>query len=86
MKRRLERFEAVARLARNLSTSEIASESTLHAFDQRNIHTGFPRKVRKQFDDGHYAEATFEAFKYLDKKVQKHAGISECTPNAGAHC
>jgi uncharacterized protein (TIGR02391 family) len=36
-----------------------------------------PIKVKKLFDDGHYAEATFHAFKYLDKQVQKHSRISE---------
>lgn len=34
-----------------------------------------PPKVRKLFDDGHFADATFTAFKYLDKKVQQHSGI-----------
>jgi uncharacterized protein (TIGR02391 family) len=29
------------------------------------------------FDDGYYPEATFEAFKFLDKIVAKHAGIRE---------
>lgn len=43
----------------------------------RNVHPLLPPKVRKLFDDGHYAEATFEAFKYLDKKVSLHSGIKE---------
>jgi len=43
----------------------------MHPFDKRNIHPNLPRKVRTFFDNGHYAEATFEAFKFLDKVVQK---------------
>jgi len=37
-----------------------------------------PKKVRKLFDDGHYVQATFEAFKYLDKEVQRHSKLQEC--------
>lgn len=44
-----------------------------HPFELRNVHTGFPVKVRQLFDDGHGAEATFHAFKYVEKVVQKHA-------------
>ena len=39
--------------------------------------TGSQKKVLKLFDDAHYAEATFEAFKYLDKSVAKLAGSKE---------
>jgi uncharacterized protein (TIGR02391 family) len=73
----LERFERVARRASSLSDKEIATEATLHAFDKRNIHPSLPKKVRQLFDDGHYAEATFEAFKFVDKKVSKVAALKE---------
>jgi uncharacterized protein (TIGR02391 family) len=33
--------------------------------------------VRELFDDGHYAQATFEAFKYIDKCVQKNSASTE---------
>jgi uncharacterized protein (TIGR02391 family) len=49
----------------------------LHPFDRRNIHPGLPPKTRKLFDDGHFAEATFHAFKFLDKLVQKHSSIKD---------
>jgi uncharacterized protein (TIGR02391 family) len=49
----------------------------LHPFDRRNIHPAFPAKVRQLFDDGHYAEATFAAFKYIDKLVSKYAKMRE---------
>ncbi|MFZ7093708.1 TIGR02391 family protein [Primorskyibacter sp. 2E233] len=31
----------------------------------------------KLFDDGHYAQSTFEAFKYLDNKVKKLSKIKD---------
>jgi hypothetical protein len=34
-----------------------------------------PPDVRTLFDDGHFPQATFEAFKYLDKTVEKHSGL-----------
>jgi uncharacterized protein (TIGR02391 family) len=78
----LDQFEAVARAlaalpARESITQATADVATLHAFDTRNIHQSLPPKVRKLFDDGHYAEATFHAFKYLDKQVQRHSLLSE---------
>lgn len=73
----LDRFEHIARATAGFAAPSAAVEPTFHPFDQRNIHPKLPPKVRKLFDDGYYAEATFEAFKFLDKKVQKHAGIPE---------
>jgi uncharacterized protein (TIGR02391 family) len=75
---RLLRFEAIARaVARLAPPPEPPPEPTLHPFDIRNIHPGLPPKVRKLFDDGHFADATFTAFKYLDKKVQQHSAIRD---------
>ena len=31
----------------------------------------------KLFDDGHYAQATFEAFKYIDNQVKAVSGIED---------
>jgi uncharacterized protein (TIGR02391 family) len=33
--------------------------------------------VKQLFDDGHFAQATFEAYKFVDKEVQRFAGSSE---------
>lgn len=33
--------------------------------------------VKQWFDDGHFAQATFEAFKYVDKEVQRLSGSSK---------
>lgn len=71
----LEHFE---RLVRNVSffTDEPASEEgDQHPFMIRDIHTKLPKKVRKLFDDSHYAEATFHAAKFVDRRVAKMAGL-----------
>jgi uncharacterized protein (TIGR02391 family) len=78
----LTQFEAIARALARLPRKEPATVPTeeappLHPFDSRNIHPNLPSKVRELFDDGHYPEATFLAFKFLDKVVEKNAGISE---------
>jgi uncharacterized protein (TIGR02391 family) len=78
----IDRFEAIthalARLPKKEPTTQPAADTpALHSFDIRNIHPSLPAKIRKLFDDGHYAEATFHAFKYLDKYVQKHSRLTE---------
>lgn len=73
----LEHFENVVRRAKAFDARDGQDSLALHPFDRRNIHPRLPPKVRKLFDDGHYPEATFEAFKFIDKFVQKHSRISE---------
>ncbi len=72
-----ERFEIIVRSA--VQHTALRSESTvdLHPFDLRDIHSRLPAVVYKLFDDGHFAQATFEAFKFLDKEVQRLSGESE---------
>ncbi|MFZ3037407.1 MAG: TIGR02391 family protein [Rugosibacter sp.] len=70
-------FETVVRRAKAFDARDGQDSLALHPFDRRNIHPRLPPKVRKLFDDGHYPEATFEAFKFIDKVVQKHSKISE---------
>jgi uncharacterized protein (TIGR02391 family) len=77
MHNKLAKFEAISRIAYQFQDNESRSETDLHPFDKRNIHPGLPEKVKKLFDDGHYAEATFHAFKFIDKKVQQHSNIKE---------
>lgn len=48
-----------------------------HPFETRNIHPTLPKIVMKLFDDGHYAQATFEAFKFIDNEVARLSGVSE---------
>src|SRR5689334_11040199 len=75
----LRKFEAIARaLARFQPAALPALEAPApDPFESRNIHPDLPAKVRALFDDGHYPEATSLAFKHLDKKVQKHSGLTE---------
>ncbi len=73
-------FEAIARALARLPRLEPATRPTpethsLHPFDTRNVHPSLPAKVKELYDDGHYPEATFLAFKYLDNKVQTHSGL-----------
>jgi uncharacterized protein (TIGR02391 family) len=83
MPRSLDRFEAivraVGRIPRPAPVVPLAPPPAppLHPFDSRNIHPDLPSKVKKLFDDGYFAEATFEACKYLDRYVSKHSKISD---------
>ena len=73
----LDRFETIVRRAKAFDARDGQDSLALHPFDRRNIHPRLPPKARKLFDDGHYAEATFEAFKFIDKVVQKQSKVSE---------
>src|ERR1700678_53315 len=64
-------FEGIVRSAPKAqprSTGQVIAE---HPFETRNIHPALPLGVAKLFDDGHYAQATFEAFKFVDKEVAR---------------
>jgi uncharacterized protein (TIGR02391 family) len=73
----LDVFEGIVRLAHRFTERELVDEARLHPFDRRNVHPSLPSKVRQLFDDGHYAEATFTAWKFLDKVVQRHSKLAE---------
>lgn len=77
MENELVLFEAIVRRARFFTSAPPEGERSLHPFETRNIHDGFPPKVKKLFDDGHYPEATFQAFKFVDKTIQKLSAIKE---------
>lgn len=70
-------FESIVRRAHRFSDGRPRSDEPLHPFELRNIHPELAAVSRALFDDGHYAQATFEAYKFLDKKVQSLAGSSE---------
>jgi uncharacterized protein (TIGR02391 family) len=70
-------FEAIARKAATLTEAPSEPLGGLHPFDQRNIHPRVQHISKKLFDNGHYAQATFEVYKFLDKEVQKLAKSSE---------
>ncbi len=73
-------FEQFVRNAGGLSNGPEADEEKgvqSHPFDERNIHPEITTVALKLFDDGHYSQATFEAFKYLDNKVKKLSKIKD---------
>ena len=41
------------------------------------MHSALPPVVRRLFDNGHYSQATFEAFKYVDNAVKRIAGLDK---------
>lgn len=73
----LNQFERIVRGAHAFTEAGSASNSSEHPFDERNIHSDLPGDVRNLFDNGHYAQATFEALKYLDEEVQRISGDSD---------
>jgi uncharacterized protein (TIGR02391 family) len=74
-------FEEVVR--RSFLVDETAPEESveLHPFETRNIHPDLPAKVRKLYDDGYYPEATFEAFKFVEKEVKRISALRGLTGN-----
>ncbi|MDP2027117.1 TIGR02391 family protein [Sulfuriferula sp.] len=70
-------FELVTRRARIFTEARSEPAGGLHPFDERNIHSKIEGVSKKLFDDGHYAQATFEAYKFLDKQVAYYAKSSE---------
>lgn len=73
----LEHFELVVRRARSVTEARSEPVGGSHPFDERNIHSRVQGTSKKLFDDGHYALATFEAYKLIDKEVSALAKISE---------
>ena len=74
---RFTRFEKIARNAHAFDSRAEQERQVLHPFDIRNIHPHLHPISKALFDNGHYAQATFEAFKFVDKEIQRFSGISE---------
>lgn len=73
-------FEKIARIAGTLGTEpsdEPKSPAGTHPFDERNIHPAITAVSVKLFDNGHYSQSTFEAFKYLDLQVKKLSKVND---------
>jgi uncharacterized protein (TIGR02391 family) len=70
-------FEKIVRRALAFTEAPAQEPRAIHPFDLRDIHPHMPHNVRGLFDDGHYAQAAFEAFKFVDKEVQRLSGESE---------
>lgn len=77
----LDRFERITRsivsepAAERPTPAGSPEEADPHPFETRNIHPDLPVKVRKLFDDGHWEQAVFEAFKYIEKEVKRISGL-----------
>jgi len=77
MRDKLIQFSGIVRRAHQFTEARSEPAGGGHPFDIRNIHPRLPKIVRDLFDDGHYAQATFEAFKFLDKEIQRLSGSGE---------
>jgi uncharacterized protein (TIGR02391 family) len=67
-------FDAFARIVRRayrFTEERSLPAGGLHPFDERNIHPQVAVVAKKLFDDGHYAQATFEVYKFVDTHVQR---------------
>jgi len=68
-------FERVVRKAGQFTEAPAAHLEEIHPFEERDIHPRIPKLVKRLFDDGYYAQAVFEAFKFLEKEVQRLSGV-----------
>lgn len=72
------RFEEIARRTWEFSEADDEDEiPKLHPFEARNIHSEIIKTSRKLFDDGHCSQATFEAYKYIDRVVREISDTNE---------
>ncbi len=77
MQDRLKHFESIVRRAHAFTDSQGHGGAVPHPFEIRNIHPRLPPVVRDLFDNGHFAQATFEAFKFVNKEIQRLSGSSK---------
>jgi uncharacterized protein (TIGR02391 family) len=77
MASQLDGFESIARRAHLFTERDARDQIPVHPFDERGIHPALPCDVQDLFDNGHYAQATFEAFKYVDKLVEQLSGTTK---------
>lgn len=78
-------LEVLEELARSYPVVAVDIEerpAELHPFEVRNIHPDLPAKVRRQYDDGYFDDATFTAFKFIEQEVKRLSGIRRLTGNA----
>jgi uncharacterized protein (TIGR02391 family) len=77
----LDRFERIARsIGAELADApdgpaESPDFDEPHPFEVRNIHPELPSKARKLFDDGHWEQSVFEAFKFIENEVERISGL-----------
>lgn len=71
------KFEVIVRTAHKYNETLDSVSDEIHPFEARNIHSAFNRKVKTFFNAAHYPEATFEAYKIVENKVKKTAGLEK---------
>jgi len=77
MQSNFDRFERIVRQAYQFTEASTPTEGSDHPFETHNIHPDLPGDVRRLFDNGHYPQASFEAFKFLDLEVQRVAASTD---------
>lgn len=69
-------FENIVRKAYK-HTDELDGHKQIHPFEERNIHEVVKNISITLFDNGHYAQASFETWKLIDNIVKDISGSSE---------
>ena len=69
-------FERIVRRSVEMTDEPTQMAEWTHPFEQRSIHGRLPTVVRELFDDGYFAQSTFEAAKFLDHEVRRISGSS----------
>lgn len=77
MNEELTLFERIVRGAKSIGRPAAIESRGVHPFDERNIHSEITQVSLKLFDDGHYAQATFEAFKLVETRVKAVSGVDD---------
>ena len=72
-----DKFEFISRRAYQFHDDSTKSLGKQHPFELEDIHEKLPHVVRELFDNGHYSQATFEGYKFLDKIIQRLSGSNE---------
>jgi len=70
-------FEKIVRKSIKFTQERTEPSGGLHPFDERNIHPTVAIVAKKLFDDGHFAQSTFEVYKFIDKEIQVHSSSTE---------
>jgi len=73
----LEKLKTIALRMQGLSVQGASQDGNTHPFDERNIHTEVSNVSKALFDDGHFSQAVFEAYKLVDKEVERLSGLKE---------
>lgn len=70
-------FEKIARRVYKFTEAGPVAEQHQHPFSQRNVHESVSQVAIDLFNDGYYSQSTFEAFKFVDKEIQKVSKLTE---------